>query len=420
MGSPINRVHPVRKTKKGSSSRGTGANKVTTPEPHRDEGGLDLKIRQLRIELPEGRWYTRISRNHPDTVFDLFSAAPWSEGTSLAVVRTYSSEKCDFAKELRKCDDVISVDSRKIENSITELRIIHKDSPLGVIYREQGVVQRPPLRFCNGVCAWEVFGTGKGITNMIAALKKKSIKATVDPFYRAHSGSVQSAQLPTREVPKVGEKNASGRLVVCRLRFSLPPGYWIDQVTSRHPGTSIDVMGYSVDDDKIILDIRVHGLDLNTWIDELRTIKGVVDVRPLGSAQKTNSLRAVYTGFELTTAVFRLHLIFRTPFTLGGGYGVVVVAGPEDAIRHAIKLFPNLKIKVEKILSTEKDEHPLLTPRQTDIFHRAMAAGYFEVPRRVTLTELASRFGVAISTLSEMLAVIEKKLLQEAQGTRLR
>jgi len=44
-----------------------------------------------------------------------------------------------------------------------------------------------------------------------------------------------------------------------------------------------------------------------------------------------------------------------------------------------------------------------------------MAAGYFEVPRRVTLTELAERIGVAVSSLSEMLAVVEKKLLQEVQ-----
>jgi predicted DNA binding protein len=46
-----------------------------------------------------------------------------------------------------------------------------------------------------------------------------------------------------------------------------------------------------------------------------------------------------------------------------------------------------------------------------------MAAGYFDVPRRLSLTELASQLGMAVSSLSEILAVAEKKLLQNFQTT---
>jgi predicted DNA binding protein len=43
-----------------------------------------------------------------------------------------------------------------------------------------------------------------------------------------------------------------------------------------------------------------------------------------------------------------------------------------------------------------------------------MAAGYFAVPRRITLTGLANKLGKSKSSLSEMLANIEKKLLESA------
>ena len=42
-----------------------------------------------------------------------------------------------------------------------------------------------------------------------------------------------------------------------------------------------------------------------------------------------------------------------------------------------------------------------------------MAAGYFEVPRKVTLTTLAKNLGMAASSLSEGLAIVEKKLLSQ-------
>ncbi len=41
-----------------------------------------------------------------------------------------------------------------------------------------------------------------------------------------------------------------------------------------------------------------------------------------------------------------------------------------------------------------------------------MAEGYFEVPRRISLTKLAPKIGVSMSTLSVTLAVIEKKILE--------
>jgi predicted DNA binding protein len=57
---------------------------------------------------------------------------------------------------------------------------------------------------------------------------------------------------------------------------------------------------------------------------------------------------------------------------------------------------------------------PLLTTTQNQLLAQAMAAGYFAVPRGITLTGLASKLGRSKSTLSEMMAQIEKKLLESA------
>jgi len=380
-------------------------------------------IRQLRFKMKAGRWSTTISKRHPDATFDVISWIGWNEVSSLAVIRVYPCKTLDMVKEIQKLDDVLSVEGRIVEGSVLELHVIHRDASLQVVFRDFGVAQRPTMRFCNGECAFEIIGTEESIDNMMTELRQRSLPVRVDPTYR-YSRTFGPVEHPLVEETKTrsaaGVKKGSGHLAVCRLRFTVPRSDWIGSMSEKHPGTSVDVMGYSILEDRIIMDLRVNSTEVGDWADYLRKVPGMIDVRPLGHPQKANSLRVVYSGYEMTTAVFRLHLILRTPFTITDGTGVVVVAGPEEIIRHAIKMFPSLRLQVERVYTTERDEHPLLTPRQADIFNRAMAAGYFEVPRRVTLTELASRFGVAISTLSEMLAIIEKKLLQEALGSRTR
>ena len=43
-----------------------------------------------------------------------------------------------------------------------------------------------------------------------------------------------------------------------------------------------------------------------------------------------------------------------------------------------------------------------------------MAAGYFAVPRGITLTDLARRLDRSKSAVSEAIAIIERKLLESA------
>ncbi|HUI23507.1 MAG TPA: helix-turn-helix domain-containing protein [Nitrososphaerales archaeon] len=53
-----------------------------------------------------------------------------------------------------------------------------------------------------------------------------------------------------------------------------------------------------------------------------------------------------------------------------------------------------------------------LTARQKEILGTALAQGYFEFPRRLSLTGLSQLVGVKPSTLSEILRGAERKALE--------
>lgn len=79
------------------------------------------------------------------------------------------------------------------------------------------------------------------------------------------------------------------------------------------------------------------------------------------------------------------------------------------------------KLAREGVETRIEDVSPLdhkapLTERQKDIVSTAVARGFFEFPRKISLTELSQLVGVKPSTLSEILRSAEKRIMENAVG----
>lgn len=80
------------------------------------------------------------------------------------------------------------------------------------------------------------------------------------------------------------------------------------------------------------------------------------------------------------------------------------------------------KLTQEGIDARIEDVAPLerkatLTGRQKEIVATAVSQGYFEFPRRISLTKLSELVGVKPSTLSEVLRSAERRIMANALGT---
>ncbi len=93
----------------------------------------------------------------------------------------------------------------------------------------------------------------------------------------------------------------------------------------------------------------------------------------------------------------------------------LTVIGTSQAIRQAATDLPEgIGLRLERMGEYEPDTGRLtgvLTDRQLEIFERAVAEGYYEVPRRTTHRELAEGLDLAPGTVSEHLQRIEAKLV---------
>ncbi|MCL4324146.1 MAG: helix-turn-helix domain-containing protein [Candidatus Thermoplasmatota archaeon] len=219
-------------------------------------------------------------------------------------------------------------------------------------------------------------------------------------------------------------ENASSEndtVLVCRLKIPLPRDQaYIQRASERFPEVVFEVNGYIPYPDSVLLDLRLTGL--SSKADVVGFIRSSPDVRSveiLRTSRETAALRimSVLPGTSVIRMQTELKLIPNFPVSIQEGTMTLMVAGTGTRIRQLVQRVRE-EIPETDITAVRKEflDHPgqLLTPHQLSLFRTAISSGYWDVPRRVTLTDLASLMNVSKSTISETLASIEKKLLHEA------
>jgi len=224
-----------------------------------------------------------------------------------------------------------------------------------------------------------------------------------------------------RTVPKV--VNSSDRLVTCRVKASLPQYCWLHAVSTAHPEARIEVLGASPRDaQRTVTEARLHGPLSPGWEQELAGRPGVEQVEILEQDESGALCQVTHRTPPWLATTQRLGMAWRYPYWVAGGVARWIIGAPHDRIREFVRVVgrTGVDLCVEAVTRGPNDLGPQrLTPRQNDLLRRAVAEGYFDVPRRTSLTALARRLQVSKSTLSERLALIERNLIVEAAGVGL-
>lgn len=202
----------------------------------------------------------------------------------------------------------------------------------------------------------------------------------------------------------------------CRLRVALPEGSWERVFSMSHPTVRLEVLDrLQLSDGLTLLEVQISSESAPTWREELRHLPGVTDVELISASEGSAVYRIVFRGTTFIPVLQDLKLVRHFPFPIQDGEATWTVVGPETKVRRLLGRLKSARVR----FNLESVHHgPLmkvpssLTPRQREILQRAIAEGYFDVPRRISLTKLAPKIGIAMSTLSVTLAVIEKKIVE--------
>lgn len=214
---------------------------------------------------------------------------------------------------------------------------------------------------------------------------------------------------------------AEGSPVLAMLEMPMPEDYptYHGGVARAHPGCEFEVLSrVETREGEVMEDVSITGPDLDaaTLLSELRQATKVRTVELLESSPTSVVYRVTLDMTPVTRIFAELHLLMRYPVRFTGGTVSLLVVAAQPKVSRLYQLLR--EVAPDTILAAIRHESGssppgVLTPRQKEIFKLAMDAGYWDIPRRINLTDLATLARVSKSTMWESLATVEMKLLRE-------
>ena len=190
-----------------------------------------------------------------------------------------------------------------------------------------------------------------------------------------------------------------------RLEVRLPEGHWSGDVSRAKPSAILRI-------EKHMPLKRGRGTARISSTEDISIAlsqhSGVEDFKIVQNNQYNVTIGAGGGGF--LKPLLDVGVIPHTPFEVRDGWVDWTIECSQNKVRELILSFKQQSIP-HRLISTRSITTRLLTPRQRQVFDIAIREGFYDTPRRITLTELADLLGVAKSTLSVQLQRIESTII---------
>ena len=186
-----------------------------------------------------------------------------------------------------------------------------------------------------------------------------------------------------------------------RIEVRLPEGHWAGDVTRSHPSAVLRI------EEHMPLQKGRGTARASCSEDIMATVEshsGIEELRIFDKQSFAVDILAGGGGF--LKPLVKVGVIPHTPFEVRDGWVEWTISCSREKVRDLLSGFDDEGIP-HQLVSTRGVTSRLLTTRQRFVFDTAMQEGFYDVPRRITLTELAVVLSVAKSTLSAQLQRIE-------------
>ncbi|QUO48863.1 helix-turn-helix domain-containing protein [Halorubrum ruber] len=216
-----------------------------------------------------------------------------------------------------------------------------------------------------------------------------------------------------------------------RLRLDLPAGSWLGDVSRGVPSATIRVAetialdddarrpadddgSEALDDDgsDVAATVLIGGADRDRVEDALRGHDRVARATTVERRGDGRTLRVVCRAPVYLPAARAVGLPMASTVEVVDGRATVTVVGDRDRVEAFGRRLAGEGVTVGVAATGVDGPDRTLTEAQRDLVFDAVRSGYYDTPRRCTLTELAEANGIAKSTCSETLHRAEGRVMR--------
>jgi len=199
-----------------------------------------------------------------------------------------------------------------------------------------------------------------------------------------------------------------------RLLVDLPDGPWIADVSREFPDAGFRVLAAVPGESAGFALVRVTARDADAVLSAMEGHDALTAVSVMARGDGVVTARVETDAPLLLLATKRSGLPIEMPLDIEDGVAEVEVTGEHERVAEMGRRLREVGLECE-VGRVRQRVNParLLTDRQRELLLAAVDLGYYDVPRRATLTEVADHVGIAKSTCSETLQRVQRTVIRE-------
>ncbi|MHA1932242.1 MAG: helix-turn-helix domain-containing protein [Promethearchaeota archaeon] len=214
----------------------------------------------------------------------------------------------------------------------------------------------------------------------------------------------------------------SDKSSMARIKVKFPDKLWISYIFKEFPDVRMEIQYFlPYDLEKSIGNaiFEIMHYDTESIIKNIKEHPSVVEFSLMEQEENRIKINIKTKDPYLLYAVINCGVLIDFPVNVREGYAYWRLISSRSRIDELLTIFDNRKIDYEllRIGSAPydlEDEKYKLSLDESEALDRAIKKGFFEVPRKISLEELANQMGKSKSALSVMLRkIIKKKFLIE-------
>lgn len=209
---------------------------------------------------------------------------------------------------------------------------------------------------------------------------------------------------------------------LARIRIKFPEQLWISEISKKYPDVKIIIFNFlPYDFEKSVGNaiIEIFHYKIEQIIEEIKNHPSVFEFSILEREDNRVQFNVKTKDPYLLYGVIKCGVLINFPVRVREGFGVWRIISTRKRIDDLLTLFEEKEInfsllRIGKSPYNLDDDKNKLSFQESEILNKAINLGFFEVPRKISLEELANQLGKSKSTLSVMLRkIIKKKVLFE-------
>ena len=199
-------------------------------------------------------------------------------------------------------------------------------------------------------------------------------------------------------------------IVQVRFEIRIPKRKWLAKINKEYSHLAFNILSNHLIDENLGNSLfEIKGIGLKIFIDKFKSIMPLSSFQLLHQGDNNLLINVKTQDPWILNALVKTELHFLYPLkVIDGIIKLTAIAEREKIDRFLIELEQaKIRFKISRI-GLYQDER-LLTPRQTKLLENLYKSGYYEVPRKKSLTELAIQNDISPSALSESIRILHKR-----------